>query len=758
MTVSARDAERALIAADPAIPGLALILNPERLLAALRLLPRFTNARALKETYLRYKPGTSCLLAIEISLNDGSRQIWFAKALTRERFSVSATHPKRQALLDIKHPFSPVRLEKEAILLEHPTQDREIRYLDALWQESQRTTLLRQWLPEQADAPDVEWRFLRYKPERRCVAGITRAGKPLAVIRCASAREFGAILQGCATGLALGHVSLLGAWGKKRLVATRWVEGECLEHLLPSPAMPALLTRTGDALAQVHSAPFALPVKRSVEDDLQFMWRAIDTLRVVYPQAIPHFERCAGLVREQIRQFEQPATLLHGDFSADQVIIAGSDTPIHFIDWDRSTYGHPLNDLASFLARIEMDVIENSLSRAQADTARTALVSGYHSRRDLPVDGLPCYTALALLALVAEPFRKRADNWPAGIDALLRRAEQLLAPRHPVAEGDWQMRLSQICSRKLMEIPLRQALKLPTRARLHSCEVLRHKAGRRALVAYRWSIQGNETPLVVLGKYREKGADRHAFRCQRALWDEMGTRGRALCVPEPLSLLAECNMWLQRHVDAQMLTNCLSPSADLTATGTVAGTALAALQASPALKSAVSGRVWKKDDELQVLAHGLNQVAADNPHWQQRLMALLNACDRQASYLFRAAAVPVHRDFYPDQVLIDARGTPVLLDFDLCCMSAAALDAGNYLAHVRELALRRFGSIDALRPHEEAFIRAWLAHSPQSREADVAGFLALSLARHVYLSTRFPTRTHTTAALLEYCEQLIGMQ
>lgn len=753
--MTAHDAELALIARDPALPGLGLLLSNERLLAALHTLPAFAHARALKGTYLRYKPGTSCILALEITLAGGESQRCFAKALTRERFAASRAHPKRQALLAAGHPHAPQFLADDAILLQHPTGDRGIRYLDVLWNEKQRAALLRRWLPDLANAPDVEWRFLRYKPERRCVVSIVHAGKPQAVIRCASEHEFGAILQGCATGSALGHVELLGALGEKRLAATCWIEGESLEHLLRDPRMPKLVARAGEALAHVHNAPFTLPARRTTDDDLNQMRRALDTLYTLYPQAVSRFEHCAGRIGQHIRRFEQPAVILHGDFSADQVIVTGPDAPLRIIDWDRSTSGHPLNDMATFLARIEMDVIEGNLSRIQADSARAALLSGYSAHRALPCEGLPWYTALALLALAAEPFRKRDARWPATIDALLQRAEQLTADTTSPGDNDWQERLTQLCQAQHMAQPLQQAL---GQQMLQSGKVLRHKPGRRALIAYQLAGGNSTLPHAVLGKYREKGTDKHAFACQRALWENGFDGQNAASVPEPLALLPERKMWLQRKADAECLTLRLSPHADLAVTGAAVGTALAALQSNEALRTAVAGKIWRKEDEMNVLERGLAQVAAARPHWRHRLRALLTAGEKLACRLFSAAQTPVHRDFYPDQILTDRRHPArlVLLDFDLCSQSAAALDAGNYLAHVRELALRRFGNADALQAHETAFTGAYLEHAIWTRAEDVRGFLALSLLRHIFLSTRFPGRAHTTVPLLDYCERLTG--
>lgn len=118
----------------------------------------------------------------------------------------------------------------------------------------------------------------------------------------------------------------------------------------------------------------------------------------------------------------------------------------------------------------------------------------------------------------------------------------------------------------------------------------------------------------------------------------------------------------------------------------------------------------------------------------------------------------LHRDFYQDQIL-ERNGRPgdmVLLDLDLLCQGHAALDAGNYLAHIIEFAIRHYGSIHALQQHQDAFLSTFLTYSATANKQSVDIYTTLSLARHIYLSTQFADRKHTTETLLALCEDRLG--
>src|SRR5688572_22960347 len=76
-------ADGAIVQRDVALPDLALLLDPGRLLAAIR---RTLGGRRLgvpSITYLRYKPGVNCLAACSMDV-DGEAVHFSAKALRRE--------------------------------------------------------------------------------------------------------------------------------------------------------------------------------------------------------------------------------------------------------------------------------------------------------------------------------------------------------------------------------------------------------------------------------------------------------------------------------------------------------------------------------------------------------------------------------------------------------------------------------------------------------------------------------------------------
>lgn len=754
------DADLDIIARDSALPGLHLLFDPSELLTVLRRLPALQDIQSADIEYLRYKPGTSCTCGLVITRNHGKREHFYLKALTRARFEQSWNHPKRQALLAKGTPYGPLALPDAAIMLLHPAHDRAIRYLDILQDDMKAQALFHALLPDVATNEKIEWRFLRYKPERRCVIGLIVAEKIRAVLRCGNSNEFGSMLIGATVGAALEHLQLLSPRGNRRMLLTGWIDGKSLDPEHDAKPTALIMEATGKALARLHETPFSLPNTKTKEDTVQAMWRVFATLDAIYPKGGGKFHQLATEVARHIQQVSNETVLVHGDFSADQVINSVKRNKLHIIDWDHCASGNPLLDIASFQARFELQVITKLITRTYADIAIAAFLQGYCASRSINKAALPWYCAAALLGLAVEPFRIRATKWPLEIDAILNRVSELIfsSTTGALSDGLKDKKLIELTNPALMNAPLVKALKLPQDSKTVSCQVKRYKPGRRGLIEYEIDLPDGRKPFHLLGKYRCKSADRHGFMCQNALWENGFDGKTGISVPRPYALLKKYHLWLQEKIEGKTLTDALSgEDANLADLGRLVGKALACLHQNSGLKQVIDAKIWTADDELAVLNRGLLKVGEIYPQWQTRLQKIMDASEELAATLFNTANVPVHRDFYSDQVMIADANTDhlILLDFDLCALSPAALDAGNYLAHIRELALRQTNNITALIDHEHAFRDAFLNHSPATSERAVAGFTILSLTRHIYLSTQFPTRTHTTPALLEICENAL---
>jgi hypothetical protein len=294
----------------------------------------------------------------------------------------------------------------------------------------------------------------------------------------------------------------------------------------------------------------------------------------------------------------------------------------------------------------------------------------------------------------------------------------------------------------------------PPRLVLELARVVRHKPGRRALVEYavRTDPPGASRPSFrLLGKCRARGVDSRTFRVARAL-RAAGLDGRdGVEIPRALGIVPELHMWLQEKVPGETVWEALTGDSGEALSRRIAD-ALHRLHVAPVEPPRRHGIA----DELHILAERLRSVAELRPAWTARLEGLLDACRRRAAGIPAAEPRGIHRDFHPDQVLVSA-GRLALVDLDLYCAGDPALDVGNFRAHLGEWALRLRGDPRAIEGCEGAFEERFLELAGSQRAETVRAWTELSLARHVWISTRFPERRPFTAALLELCEERLDL-
>ena len=470
----------------------------------------------------------------------------------------------------------------------------------------------------------------------------------------------------------------------------------------------------------------------------------LDALGALAPALVPEARRVAARLPELPAG---PAVALHGDFSADQVVVGPTGTAI--VDWDRAATGPAARDLGSALARLDLD----GLRGAETATAADALLGGYAAVGAPPsAADVVAHRARALLALVTEGFRERRPHWDEEIRAVLRRVEALCADSPPARASPHRVVSGPIPSLEFALDPGRMgpllAAALPSTSTGASADgtvaasITRLKPGRRAMVRY-----ALPDGRVLLGKLRAKGPDARAPDVQRRL-HRAGLDGRdGVGVPSVAAVLDEPALWLQEAVSGRALGALLDGDASVGPDAAIdalrrTGRALAALHATPP----ATDRRWTPADELAVL----DRAVAGRPHTD--LLALAEA---RLSALPPAPEASLHRDFHVDQALI-APDTVWLVDLDLHARGDAAVDLGNFLAHLTELDLRRGRAPAHSAPLGEAFLEGYAARRPLPPADRVDAHRWVSLARHVAIAERFPERRGAIPAIAALCRERLS--
>ena len=134
-------------------------------------------------------------------------------------------------------------------------------------------------------------------------------------------------------------------------------------------------------------------------------------------------------------------------------------------------------------------------------------------------------------------------------------------------------------------------------------------------------------------------------------------------------------------------------------------------QAAQALKKLHRTRItdlphYGTDDEIELLRSITARCADIYPQLEERLKQSLRLIEQTKPVNATEEPVVIHRDFYDKQVIIDEQRT-TLLDIDTMSLGDAALDVGNFLAHLQFRGKQMPEHADSLKDGHRSFVETY---------------------------------------------------
>jgi hypothetical protein len=415
-----QDADLSLACRDEALPCLADVLDDDRLSGLL--------GESIQVTRVRYKPHTSALVAFRRTRNGKEDYAWaltrsragFARLTERERTSKACGGGVRL--------IRPAPERWEAAIAVGGVEDDWALRKNLRWLGNRGMDRLGVLHPSGGGPLTGHARILRYKPERRVVL-MDRTKEGPIVIKAAAhpanrdqERNFRHLLREhgvpilCPFGgesSARHGISATLAWGDGDVTAGS-----------NAPAASS----AGEALARLHGIP--VPAEEDPADLLARLQRQLTATSTMVGALLPALEDPAAKVGARI--FSELAQLsaqgshsmVHGDFSADQVLVNGPD--VRLIDFDRTHLGAAEADLGSFTAVEEMSRWKQA--RDPSNVSSTQLLMDGYTRAggSFSARAVDAWAAFRFFSCSVDPFRDRAPDWADDIFRHLDKASELI--------------------------------------------------------------------------------------------------------------------------------------------------------------------------------------------------------------------------------------------------------------------------------------------------------------------------------------------
>ena len=420
-------ADADLVRRERAITGLASLLDPDEFVTMLHQAVPQSEVGTAQPTYVRYKPGRSCLVAYKVRVGGEIVDV-YAKALRRD-----GMEELRKAS---KQPRVPGRLGPGVIILEERAigififpNDSQLKALRRLVDGETLLRLLTKLVPERPDLWESVVEGIRYKPERRFVAKLVSGGQPRAAMKVYTQPGYQVAENNAKAFKSRGPLQVvrrLGRSGRHNILVFEWLEGRLLREVLLQPGLELEPVRTvGAAIAELHAQDPGRLTRLTRGQEAATLLAASAELGFL----CPHLARRADEVARELATRLKGEPFLdrptHGDFKSEQILVEGDAVAI--LDYDRAVSGDPSADLGKFLANLEKFTLRGNLPRTKLEAVKNALLEGYQyaARGDIPAR-IELYTAAGLLRLTPDPFRHREPDWVEVTEAILERAGDIL--------------------------------------------------------------------------------------------------------------------------------------------------------------------------------------------------------------------------------------------------------------------------------------------------------------------------------------------
>jgi aminoglycoside phosphotransferase (APT) family kinase protein len=421
-----------LVAGDPALPGLATVLDDEAVRDALQERLPMPSVEFVRGVAARYRPGERCIVKYKLGAA-GKKFDGYAAAYAPEYFPRAAASASGVVADDVAgDPALAVSLPEMSVIARVFPNDPGLPVLPQLNDRSGRKQLLARLVPEHPRLRDGDVSTLRYNPEHKFTGRVTAGARSVALIKAYRepfySRATAAASTLCSSG-SLKLPRLIGRSDDDKLLAFDWLPGRPLGEILRDTGPdPELFYSAGTALAQLHARP-ALDLSHSRARARQSLTKRAAWIAKVDGEVGELAGLLAAKIRREALEEGSWACTVHGDFYPDQVLVGNGSVAI--IDLDDCARGEPAVDLGSFLAYLDRRALTGAIAKQRLANAMDQVLEGYATRagHNPARSRLLSHMAADMFARATSAFRRRQPGWRESLRLLLIRAEELLDAR-----------------------------------------------------------------------------------------------------------------------------------------------------------------------------------------------------------------------------------------------------------------------------------------------------------------------------------------
>ena len=410
---------------DPAIPSLSLLFDEEAFRWRLNhVLPQL-SIRNLSAHYVRYKPGTSCLISYKVETEHTHFDLYAKGMKLDSKSKIGKADRRINGSQEMNHGAI---LDDVGVIVYIYPADHDVSVLQRLAESQSRRETLERTLQHRPDLWDADLHTLRYKPERRYVAQMVTPNGEDALLKAYAGNDYHSAQRGGKIFNSREYLKVaqrLGRSNRHKLVILEWLDGDLLSETMQEPGFGmAYMRHVGAALVELHGQRPRRLRDVDLSAEVKSLLSTATDLIHLCPSQSDMIIKLAEKLATDLSETHKLRYSIHNDFTADQVLLSNNHVAI--LDLDAATRGDRYSDLSSFVAGIEYAVLVGAPANLCSSEAIDAFLEGYReaSSRRLP-SKLNRKIAASLLRLAQQPFRYRLPDWPQKTNRIIERAVAL---------------------------------------------------------------------------------------------------------------------------------------------------------------------------------------------------------------------------------------------------------------------------------------------------------------------------------------------
>jgi hypothetical protein len=424
---SGRRGEDVPLIEDPDLPGAGLILSRSTL--ATWLTESLGRPCTVELRRLRYKPGTSVVLGFDLTSAAPPDGTAVTEPCVAWAYADQAAAKIAKTLERVPAGACLAQDPAAHVLVTTAAGDRALPFLPRMAEPDAMPRLLERLLPDAPDPGRARVRPVRHNPGRRWVGVLELEGEPDLLLRAYAGA--GRLARAGRSYKTLGRSAvptphLVAKSRSFAVLAVSWVEGDVLELSGGEDRWQA----AGRSLARLHeSGPVKLPTPEP-GDDVTALHRAAGQIAELLPELADEVRAIAGTTARLLDAAPRDAVPLHGDFSADQVVVGADGVPV-LIDLDSAHWGASASDLGCLVAST-LTQAESLAMGPQGERDVAALLAGYLGVRRPPDRfAVDVHEVAFRLRKAADPFRTCAPDWAEQVRLRVHRTRAALDALEP---------------------------------------------------------------------------------------------------------------------------------------------------------------------------------------------------------------------------------------------------------------------------------------------------------------------------------------